>query len=108
MSTLKYIADCVSTSKYTKHITFGGQIGHSNRLREIGGAPRNPAPMNHLLVWIVKPSGCDCTDVLGGNKSVKCRPLLGALPLSLNLYNDNNANNNITIIIIDNINTNNQ
>ena len=27
-----------------------------------GGAPRNLAPRNHLLVWIVKPSGCDCTD----------------------------------------------
>ena len=28
----------------------------------MGGAPRNPAPRNHLLVWIVKPSGCHCTD----------------------------------------------
>ena len=26
-------------------------------LREMGGAPRNPAPGNHFLVWIVKPSG---------------------------------------------------
>ena len=24
--------------------------------------PRNPAPRNHFLVWIVKPSGCHCTD----------------------------------------------
>ena len=31
-------------------------------LREVGGAPRNPAPRNHLLVWIVRPSGCHCTD----------------------------------------------
>ena len=27
----------------------------------MGGAPRNPAPRNHLLVWVVKPSGCHCT-----------------------------------------------
>ena len=30
--------------------------------REMGGAPRNPAPRSHFLVWIVKPSGCHCTD----------------------------------------------
>ena len=34
--------------------------GHS--LREMGGAPWNLAPRNHFLVWIVKPSGCLCTD----------------------------------------------
>ena len=28
----------------------------------MGGAPRNPAPRNHFLVRIVKPSGCHCTD----------------------------------------------
>ena len=32
----------------------------------MGGAPRNPAPGNHLLVWIVKPSGCHCPDAFGG------------------------------------------
>ena len=31
-------------------------------LREMGGAPRNPAPRDHFLVWIVKRSGCHCTD----------------------------------------------
>ena len=31
-------------------------------IREMGGAPRNPAPRNHFLVWIVKPSGWHCTD----------------------------------------------
>ena len=31
-------------------------------LREMGGAPRNPAPRSHFLVRIVKPSGCHCTD----------------------------------------------
>ena len=30
-------------------------------IREMEGAPRNPAPRNHFLVWIVKPSGCHCT-----------------------------------------------
>ena len=33
-------------------------------LREMGGASRNPAPRSHFLVWIVKPSGCHCTDAL--------------------------------------------
>ena len=28
----------------------------------VRAAPRNPAPRNHLLVWIVKSSGCHCTD----------------------------------------------
>ena len=31
-------------------------------VRETGGAPRNPDPRNHFLMWIVKPSGCHCTD----------------------------------------------
>ena len=31
-------------------------------VREMGGAPRNLAPRNHFLVWIVKPSGCRCED----------------------------------------------
>ena len=31
--------------------------------REVGGAPKNLAPRNHFLAWIVKPSGCHCTDV---------------------------------------------
>ena len=31
-------------------------------MREMGGAPRNPAPRGHFLVRIVKPSGCHCTD----------------------------------------------
>ena len=37
-------------------------------LREMGGAPGNPAPRNHFLVWIVKPSGCHCTDAFGGKQ----------------------------------------
>ena len=53
-------------------------------LREMGGAPRNPAPRNHFLVWIVKPSGCHCTDAFGGTNIVECPPLSGALLLSLN------------------------
>ena len=31
-------------------------------IREMGGAPKNLAPRNHLLVWIVNPSCCHCTD----------------------------------------------
>ena len=55
-------------------------------MKEMGGAPRNPAPRNHFFVWIVKPSGCHCTDAFGGTKPiVECRPLLGALPLSLSV-----------------------
>ena len=37
--------------------------GGSRPLREMGGAPRNPAPRNHFWgVWIVKPLGWHCTD----------------------------------------------
>ena len=56
-------------------------------VREMAGAPRNLAPGNHFLVWmwIVKPSGCHCTDAFGGKHIVECRPLSGALPLSLAL-----------------------
>ena len=32
------------------------------RVREMGGAPRNPAPRNHFWVWIVKPSRCHCAE----------------------------------------------
>ena len=42
--------------------------------REMGGASRNPAPSNYLLVWIVKPSGCHCTDALGGRKENRRLP----------------------------------
>ena len=35
-------------------------------IREMGGAPRNLAPRNHILVRIVKPSGCHRTDAFGG------------------------------------------
>ena len=52
-------------------------------VREPGGAPRNPAPRNYFLAWIVEPSGCQCTDALGGNK---CRraptPLRSTSPFS--------------------------
>ena len=37
-------------------------IEREREIREMGGAPRNLAPRNNLLVWIVKPSGCHCTD----------------------------------------------
>ena len=40
----------------------------TNTLREMGGAPRNPAPRNPFLARIVKPSGCHCTDAFGEEK----------------------------------------
>ena len=43
----------------------GGRI---RSVRKMGGAPRNPAPGNHLLVWIVKSPGCHCTDAFGGKE----------------------------------------
>ena len=55
----------------------------------MGGAPRNPAPRNHFLVWIVKPSGCHCTDghltsrVFTEDQQISCQSPLGALPLYL-------------------------
>ena len=39
-------------------------------IRELGGAPRNPAPRNRFLAWIVKPSGCHCTGAFGGATTV--------------------------------------
>ena len=49
-------------------IKVAGRLGFRTHhpLREMGGAPRNPAPRSHFLVWIVKPSGCHCTDAFGG------------------------------------------
>ena len=41
-------------------------LRNDSSIREMGGAPRNPAPRKHFLVWIFKPSGCHCTDALGG------------------------------------------
>ena len=35
--------------------------GNMTDVREMGGASMNPAPRNHFLVWMVKPSGCHCT-----------------------------------------------
>ena len=49
----------------------------------MGGDPRNVAPRNNFLVWILKPSGCHSTDAFGGTNILECRPLLGALPASL-------------------------
>ena len=53
------------------------------RLRETGGAPRNLAPRTHFLVWIVKPSGCHCTDALGGKEYRRVpTPLRSTSPFS--------------------------
>ena len=60
-------------------------------IREMGGAPRNPAPRNHFVVRIVKPSSWHFTDghltsrafTEDQQKVAECRPPSGALPLSL-------------------------
>ena len=46
----------------------GPQVG------EMGGAPSNPAPRNHFLVRIVKPSGCHCTAAFGWEKAYRRVP----------------------------------
>ena len=55
-----------------------GPTAATSELREMGGAPRNPAPRNHCLAWIVKPPGCHCTDALGGNKYRRVPTPLGS------------------------------
>ena len=60
-------------------------ISTASQLSEMGGAPRHPAPWNHLFVWvrIVKPSGCHCTDALGGTEYRRVpTPLRSTSPLS--------------------------
>ena len=58
-------------------------VGRTLHLREMGGAPRNPAPRNHFLLGIAKPSGCHCTDALGGNKYRRVHtPLRSTSPFS--------------------------
>ena len=46
------------------HITYTHLYSKSGaaRFREMGGAPRNLPPRKHLSAWIVRPSGCHCTD----------------------------------------------
>ena len=52
-------------------------------LREMGGAPRNPAPRKHFSVWIVKPSGCPYTDAFCGQIHRRVpTPLRSTSPLS--------------------------
>ena len=47
-------------------------------LREMGGAPKN-----HFLVWIVRPSGCHCTDAFGGDNYRRVpTPLRSTSPFS--------------------------
>ena len=42
-----------------------------------------PAPRNHFLVWIVKPSGCHCADASGGEKYRRVpTPLRSTSPFS--------------------------
>ena len=49
----------------------------------MGGIPGNPAPRNHFLVRIVKPSSCHSTDAFGGNKYRRVTtPLRSTSPVS--------------------------
>ena len=60
------------------------RLAKNGRLERNRRCPWNPAPRNHFLARIVKPSGRQCTDALCGETNIaECRPLLGALPLSL-------------------------
>ena len=55
----------------------------SPTLREVGDAPRNPAPRNHFLVWILKSPGCHCPDAFGGKDYRRVpTPLRSPSPLS--------------------------
>ena len=47
---------------YRATMTERPRLRRAELLREMAGAPRNLALRNHLLVRIVKPSGCHCTD----------------------------------------------
>ena len=72
----------VTRNKRVKEVKGGGRKGFKG-IREMGGAPRNPAPRKHSLAWIVKSSGCHCTDAFGGRT---CRrvptPLRSTSPFS--------------------------
>ena len=57
----------------------GGSPAAQPLARDMGGAPRSPAPRHHTF-------GVDCHRCLWFDKNiVECPPLLGALPLSLTL-----------------------
>ena len=60
------------------HIEEGGPQG-----REMGGAPRNPAPRNHLFGGLSNHQAATAQMHLAETNIAECRPLLGALPLSL-------------------------
>ena len=52
-------------------------------MREMGGAPRNPAPGNHLWVRIVEPPGCHGTDAFDGKEYRRVpTPLRSTSPFS--------------------------
>ena len=91
-------------NKYELRIHESWPCGANHRapLREMGGAPRNPAPTNHFLVWIVKPSGWRCADALGGKAYRRVpTPPRSTFPFSgphlaerrAQSTNDNNSNN---------------
>ena len=67
--------------QYAASLIWSSDCAHP--IREMGGAPRNPAPRNHLLVWIVKSPGCHCTDAFGGKQYRRVpTPLRSTSPLN--------------------------
>ena len=70
---------------YIHFIPEESQVGDARALQS------SAKPEKQSNRWIVKPSGCYCTDGApdeqsfhrGSKRIVKCRPPLGALPLSL-------------------------
>ena len=66
---------------FARTVTFPMDFHWSLQSREMGSAPRNPAPRNHFWAWIVRPSGCHCTDAFGGtNISQSADPSWEHLP----------------------------
>ena len=53
------------------------------RIREMGGTPKSPAPRNHFWCGLSNHKAATEQMHLVGKNIVECRPLLGALPLSL-------------------------
>ena len=53
---------CMRITQMDAGVRLDADATDTGGVRVLGGAPRNPAHRNHLLAWIVKPSGCLCTD----------------------------------------------
>ena len=61
----------------------GRTEGRTDGIRELGGAPRNPAPRNHFWRGLSDHQAATARTHLVEKHIVECRLLLGAFPLSL-------------------------